>query len=102
MLRSCRCRWSSISGSERTGWIRSSSASITSRMRLKRRPVRTAQQPGQVKTVEQKGMNDHAYDCQVYDVGKKHQPDAKHDREHCRLIRVRASLDCNIPRYPHG
>ena len=46
-------------------------------------------------------MDDHAYDCEMYDVGEKHQSDAKHDREHRRFIRVGAALDRKASRYPH-
>src|ERR1700694_1371608 len=101
MRRSYQCLWLSISESGRTGWRRRSSFLITPRVALKCCPVRPAQQPGQVQAVEQKGMNDHTYDREVYHVGKKQQRDAKHDCEHCRLICVRAAPYCHASRYPH-
>src|ERR1700686_2902128 len=81
--------------------MRSSDALVAARMSLKRCPVRSAQQPGQIETVKQERMDEHPHDCEMYDVGEKHQSDAKHDREHCRLIRIGAALYRKTSRYPH-
>src|SRR6266404_7560366 len=84
-------RWSSISGWERTG-SKPSSDLVVSGVLLERGPISANHKAGEIEAANPERVDEDSDQSDLKGIGKDHETDAEHYREHCWLIGISTPL----------